>query len=63
MTGKTESFGFQRRLPRGFLEVMFSNNLKSPETSGLFWEGTTLVTDSGRMVVLDLPIPRLPRWY
>ena len=24
MTGKTESFGFQRRLPRGFLEVMLS---------------------------------------
>ena len=60
MTGKTESFGFQRRLLRGFLEVMLSNSLKSPTTSCLFWEGTKLGTDSGHMVVLDLPIRGSP---
>lgn len=61
MTGKTESFGFQRRLLRGFLEVMLSNSLKSPTTMPVLG-GTKLGTDSGHMVVLDLPIPRLPRW-
>lgn len=36
--------------------IMLSNNLKNPTTRGAFLEGGKLLTASGLMVVLDLPV-------